>query len=79
MSSCMAGQLVEARALAFRHFPMIDFVAGQQYVAGTKALLAAMGLPVGAPRPPRLPLGAEGFAAAEAPGRRTRPEDPHHP
>jgi 4-hydroxy-tetrahydrodipicolinate synthase len=60
----MAGQLVEARDLAFRHFPMIDFVAGQQYVAGTKALLAAMGLPVGAPRPPRLPLGAEGIAAA---------------
>jgi 4-hydroxy-tetrahydrodipicolinate synthase len=61
----MASQLAEARELAFRHFPMIDFVAGQQYVAGTKALLAAMGLPVGAPRPPRLPLGAEGIAAAK--------------
>jgi len=60
-----AGQLAEARALAFRHFPMIDFVAGQSYVAGTKALLAAMGLPVGTPRPPRLPLGAEGVAAAK--------------
>jgi len=40
-------------------------MAGQSYVAGTKALLAAMGLPVGAPRPPRLPLGAEGIAAAK--------------
>ena len=61
----MAGQLAEARALAFRHFPMIDFVAGQSYVAGTKALLAAMGLPVGTPRPPRLPMGPEGIAAAK--------------
>ncbi len=60
-----AGQLAEARALAFKHFPMIDFVAGQSYVAGTKAMLAAMGLPVGAPRPPRLPPGAEGLAAAK--------------
>ena len=59
-----AGRFVEAREIAFRHFPMIDFVAGQSYVAGTKALLAAMGLPVGGPRPPRLPLGAEGHAAA---------------
>ncbi len=59
-----AGRFVEAREIAFRHFPMIDFVAGQSYVAGTKALLAAMGLPVGGPRAPRLPLGPEGHAAA---------------
>lgn len=59
-----AGRFFEAREIAFRHFPMIDFVASQSYVAGTKALLAAMGLPVGNPRPPRLPLGAEGHAAA---------------
>lgn len=59
-----AGRFVEAREIAFRHFPMIDFVAGQSYVAGTKALLAAMGMPVGGPRPPRLPLGADGHAAA---------------
>ncbi|CAN5386944.1 4-hydroxy-tetrahydrodipicolinate synthase [soil metagenome] len=60
----MAGELAQARALSFKYFPMIDFVAGQQYVAGTKALLAAMGLPVGGPRPPRLPMGPEGHAAA---------------
>lgn len=59
-----AGRFVEAREIAFRYFPMIDFVAGQSYVAGTKALLGAMGLPVGGPRRPRLPLGAEGHAAA---------------
>lgn len=62
----MAGELAQARALSFKYFPMIDFVAGQQYVAGTKALLTAMGLPVGGPRPPRLPMGAEGIAAARA-------------
>jgi 4-hydroxy-tetrahydrodipicolinate synthase len=61
----MAGEIAQARALSFKYLPMIDFVAGQAYVAGTKALLASMGLPVGAPRPPRLPLGAEGLAAAE--------------
>ncbi|MFT3720947.1 dihydrodipicolinate synthase family protein [Pseudorhodoferax sp.] len=59
-----AGRFADAREIAFRHFPMIDFVAGQSYVAGTKALLAAMGLPVGDPRPPRLPLDAAGHAAA---------------
>ena len=60
-----AGDIAQARALSFRYLPMIDFVAGQAYVAGTKAMLASMGLPVGAPRPPRLPLGADGFAAAK--------------
>jgi 4-hydroxy-tetrahydrodipicolinate synthase len=60
----MAGELAQARALSFTYFPMIDFVFGQAYVAGTKAMLAAMGLPVGGPRPPRLPMGPEGHAAA---------------
>ena len=60
----MAGELAQARALSFRYFPMIDFVFGQAYVAGTKAMLAAMGLPVGGPRPPRLPMGPDGHAAA---------------
>ena len=59
-----ADELAQARALSLRYFPMIDFVFGQAYVAGTKAMLAAMGLPVGAPRPPRLPMGPEGHAAA---------------
>jgi 4-hydroxy-tetrahydrodipicolinate synthase len=46
----------EARALYHRYLPLIEFVGGQRYVAGTKALLVHMGLPAGAPRPPRLPL-----------------------
>lgn len=61
----LAGSIAEARALSFHYLPMIDFVAGQAYVAGTKAMLASMGLPVGAPRPPRLPLGADGLVAAQ--------------
>ncbi|MDB5819775.1 MAG: dapA2 [Rhizobacter sp.] len=63
---CMANRIEEARALYWKHLRMIAFVGGQQYVAGTKALLIEMGLPVGSPRPPRLPHGAEGFAAARS-------------
>lgn len=54
----------EARALYLRHLPLIEFVGGQSYVAGTKALLRHMGCPVGAPRPPRLPLPAPRDAMA---------------
>lgn len=58
------GKLAEARGLYHRHLPLIDFVAGHHYVAGTKALLNLMGLPVGIPRAPRLPLPAERLEAA---------------
>ncbi|MBS1072683.1 dihydrodipicolinate synthase family protein [Gluconobacter cerinus] len=46
----------KARDMYFRHVPLIQFVGGQGYVAGTKALLKHMGLDVGGPRAPRLPL-----------------------
>ena len=59
-----AGNYTAARDIAFRHTPLIRFVAGQAYVAGTKALLTAMGLPVGDPRPPRLPLNEAGQTRA---------------
>lgn len=49
-------EIAEARLLYLRHLPLIEFVGGQAYVAGTKALLKHMGLSVGPPRPPRLPL-----------------------
>jgi 4-hydroxy-tetrahydrodipicolinate synthase len=49
-------KLVEARTLYLQHLPLIEFVGGQAYVAGTKALLTHMGMPAGSPRPPRLPL-----------------------
>jgi len=45
---------------------VIEFVGGQAYVAGSKALLGHMGLAVGHPRPPRLPLPAAQDAAALA-------------
>ncbi len=52
------GKVFEARDLYLEHLDLINFVGGQAYVAGTKALLGAIGLDVGGPRPPRLPLPA---------------------
>jgi len=57
-------RIAEAHTLYLRYLPLIRFVGGQAYVAGTKALLRHMGLPVGAPRSPRLPLSQTGDAAA---------------
>ena len=54
----------EARALSLRYLPLVEFVGGQAYVAGTKALLAHMGFDAGSPRLPRLPLPAVQDAAA---------------
>ena len=45
-------------ALYRRILPLIDALAGDLYVSATKAALAMVGMPVGAPRPPRLPLPA---------------------
>ena len=59
-------RIAEARALYLRYLPLIEFVGGQAYVAGTKALLGHMGLPAGAPRPPRLPVPAARDAVARA-------------
>ena len=50
-----AGNITGAWDLYIRVLPIIRFVGGIWYVGGTKALLNAMGLPVGNPRPPRLP------------------------
>ena len=46
------------RALALYHhiLPIVRWVGGHRYVSATKAALSMMGLPVGGPRPPRLPL-----------------------
>jgi 4-hydroxy-tetrahydrodipicolinate synthase len=49
-------RFIEARELYLKWLPVIEAVGGQQYVAGTKALLTHMGFQAGAPRPPRLPL-----------------------
>jgi 4-hydroxy-tetrahydrodipicolinate synthase len=56
-------RFLEARELYLKWLPVIEAVGGQQYVAGTKALLTHMGFQAGAPRPPRLPLPADTDAA----------------
>lgn len=47
-----------ALALYKRILPLVKMVGGHRYVAASKVALDYMGLPVGAPRPPRLPLPA---------------------
>lgn len=59
------GDIKAAWDIYMRILPAIRFVGGHWYVAGTKALLKHMGLPVGGPRPPRLPVPAELDAAAK--------------
>ena len=48
-----------ARAIHERIVDLLWWVGGPRYVAGTKAALEMIGLPVGPPRPPRLPLPRE--------------------
>ncbi|MBC7579218.1 MAG: dihydrodipicolinate synthase family protein [Tardiphaga sp.] len=59
-------QIREARELYLHYLPLIDFVGGQAYVAGSKALLSHMGFAAGVPLPPRLPLPAAQDAVARA-------------
>lgn len=47
-----------ALALYRRILPLVKMVGGHRYVAGSKYALGYMGLPVGQPRAPRLPLPA---------------------
>ncbi|WP_421725018.1 dihydrodipicolinate synthase family protein [Bauldia sp.] len=51
-----------ALALYRRMLPIVRWVGGHRYVSATKAGLAEMGLPVGPPRMPRLPLPADEHA-----------------
>jgi 4-hydroxy-tetrahydrodipicolinate synthase len=60
------GAIKEAHELYLKYLPVIEFVGGQAYVAGSKALLNHMGFAAGYPRPPRLPLPAAQDAAARA-------------
>ncbi len=53
------GRIREARDLYLHWLPVIEAVGGQRYVAASKALLGHMGLDVGVPRPPRMPLPRE--------------------
>ena len=51
-----------ALALYKKMLPIVRWVGGRRYVAASKDGLTMMGLPVGKPRAPRLPL-----ARADAP------------
>jgi 4-hydroxy-tetrahydrodipicolinate synthase len=53
----------EALAIYHRLTPLLGWVGGPRYVAGTKAAFEMMGMPMGAPRPPRLPLPREHWPA----------------
>ena len=48
----------QALALYQKMLPIVKWVGGHRYVAASKDALAMMGLPVGQPRAPRLPLPA---------------------
>ncbi|MEI4472900.1 dihydrodipicolinate synthase family protein [Frigidibacter sp. MR17.24] len=48
----------EGRALYVKSLPLINALAGDLYVSATKAAMAMIGRPMGAPRAPRLPLPA---------------------
>ena len=54
-----------ARELYQKILPVIDLVGQHRYVTATKKALELMGLPVGPPRPPRLPASGEDSAWVE--------------
>ena len=53
------------RATYRRLLPLLDAISGDLYVSATKAAMAIVGMPAGAPRPPRLPLPAPQVATLE--------------
>jgi 4-hydroxy-tetrahydrodipicolinate synthase len=64
----VADEVDRDRALAlYRHMlPIVRWVGGHRYVSATKAALEMMGMPVGPPRAPRLPLPDDERAALAA-------------
>lgn len=57
--------LESARGLYRRILPVIELVGQNRYVSATKKALELMGLPVGPPRPPRLPASGEELVRVE--------------
>ena len=51
-----AGRQDEALHLYNRMIPLLNAIAGDKYVSATKCAMAAVGMPIGDPRPPRLAL-----------------------
>ena len=56
------GRREEALRLYNRMIPLLNAIAGDKYVSATKCAMAAVGMPVGDPRPPRLALPDEDAA-----------------
>ncbi len=54
--TAMAGDREAALPLYRRLAPLLPWVGGPRYVSGTKAAFRLMGMDMGDPRPPRLPL-----------------------
>ena len=54
-----AGRQDEALRLYNAMIPLLNVIDGDRYVAATKRAMALVGMPVGDPRPPRLPLPRE--------------------
>ena len=50
------GRRDEALQLYNRMIPLLNAIAGDKYVSATKCAMAAVGMPIGDPRPPRLAL-----------------------
>jgi len=61
-----AGDRVTALALYRRLAPLLPWVGGPRYVSGTKAAFQIMGMDMGPPRPPRLPLPQADWPALAA-------------
>jgi 4-hydroxy-tetrahydrodipicolinate synthase len=51
------------RRIYDRVMPLLDALAGDLYVSATKAAMRIVGMPMGNPRPPRLPLPADRVGA----------------
>jgi 4-hydroxy-tetrahydrodipicolinate synthase len=51
-----AGRRDNALRLYNRLIPLLNAIAGDKYVSATKCAMAAVGMPIGDPRPPRLAL-----------------------
>jgi 4-hydroxy-tetrahydrodipicolinate synthase len=49
------------RRIYHKILPLLEALSGDLYVSATKAALGMIGMPVGNPRPPRLPLPSEKF------------------
>ena len=57
-----AGRHAEALRLYNRMIPLLNAIAGDKYVSATKRAMAAVGMPIGEPRPPRLALPSDDAA-----------------